>query len=253
VAVPDHSIAQVLATEAAQLLEVAGSSGSRSLHRLADLAARQVPACSGAIAVAWRDGELTEMTATHPDLSGLFEVASAAGASPWRAALTAGDTVTCADTLTDRRWPQFASAALLRGVRSCVTMARSAQPAAITLSLFAARPGVLDAGQVAVAELLVAFGGTMMDNATSYGDSQRTAQQLREAASAHTLVEQARGILMHALGCDADEALRRMRELSQQRHVKVTEVARIIIESQPQAAQGRGRAARQPRPHRQAT
>jgi len=35
---------------------------------------------------------------------------------------------------------------------------------------------------------------------------------------------------MHALGCDAEEALAYLRRESQQRHVKVTEVAAGIIQ-----------------------
>jgi ANTAR domain len=233
VAVLDQNSAQLLAAEAAQLLSLAGASGSRSLHRLADLAARQVPACSGATAALWRDGEPVSMTATHPDLSELFEVTNESGAGPWQAALATGEMVSCTDTLAEKRWPAFASAALFRGVRCTVTMVRAAPPVAITLTLYAARPGVLDADHVAMAQLLMAFGGTMMDNASAYGDSQRTALQLRDAAEARTVVDQAKGILMHALGCTADEAFARMREVSQRRHVKVTEVAKTIIESHP--------------------
>jgi ANTAR domain len=233
VAVLDQNTAQLLAAEAAELLSLAGVSGSRSLHRLADLAARQVPACSGATAAFWRDSEPVSMTATHPDLSELFEVANESGSGPWQAALATGEMVSCPDTLAEKRWPEFASAALFRGVRCTVTMARAAPPVAITLTLFAARPGVLNADQVAMAQLLVAFGGTMMGNASTYGDSQRTARQLRDAAESRTVVDQAKGILMHALGCTADEAFARLREVSQRRHVKVTEVAKTIIESHP--------------------
>ncbi|HLN68564.1 MAG TPA: ANTAR domain-containing protein, partial [Streptosporangiaceae bacterium] len=46
---------------------------------------------------------------------------------------------------------------------------------------------------------------------------------------ARSVVDQAKGILMHALGCDADDALRRLRQESQRRHVKVTEVAAGIV------------------------
>jgi hypothetical protein len=46
---------------------------------------------------------------------------------------------------------------------------------------------------------------------------------------ARSVVDQAKGILMHALGCDADEALRRLRQESQRRHVKVTEVATEVV------------------------
>ena len=46
---------------------------------------------------------------------------------------------------------------------------------------------------------------------------------------ARSVVDQAKGILMHALGCDADEALQRLRQESQRRHVKVTEVASEVV------------------------
>jgi hypothetical protein len=102
---------------------------------------------------------------------------------------------------------------------------------AVTLSLFGARPRVLDPDEVPLAELLVAAGGTLVDNLSQYGDARRTALQLRDAAQSRTLVDQAKGILMNALGCSADEALRRMREASQRSNMRVTEVATKIIES----------------------
>jgi AmiR/NasT family two-component response regulator len=43
------------------------------------------------------------------------------------------------------------------------------------------------------------------------------------------VVDQAKGILMHALDCDADDALQRLRQESQRRHVKVTEVASEVV------------------------
>ena len=45
------------------------------------------------------------------------------------------------------------------------------------------------------------------------------------------MVDQAKGILMHALGCSAADALERMRRVSQTQHVKVTDVAKQIVES----------------------
>ena len=44
-------------------------------------------------------------------------------------------------------------------------------------------------------------------------------------------MDQAKGVLMHALGCSAQEAFERMRETSQTRHVKVIEVAKTIIKA----------------------
>jgi AmiR/NasT family two-component response regulator len=44
-------------------------------------------------------------------------------------------------------------------------------------------------------------------------------------------VDQAKGMLMQALGCSADEALGRLRQISQERNLRVTDVARTIIDS----------------------
>jgi ANTAR domain len=220
-----------LARQVGELLSISGASQGRSLHRLALLASRQVPACSGATSAFWHDGELVDMTATHPDLAELFELSRQGYKSPWTDALATGQAVVCPDTLAEERWPDYASAALYRGVRCSVTLVHAAGPAAITLSLFGARPRVLDPDGIALAELLVAFGGAIMGNASAYADSQRTALQLRDAADSRTLVDQAKGVLMHSLGCTAQEAFDKMRAISQTSNLKVAEVASKIIEA----------------------
>jgi ANTAR domain len=221
-----------LPRETADLLRIAGKSRSRSLNELAALAARQVPACSAASAALWADGEPEITAATHPGISGLTELELLAGRGPQHTALATGQTAHCPDTLTEERWPEYAQLALSRGIRCSVTLAHQpGPPAAVTLSLFSARPATLDPAQLPLAELLVAAGGALMHNVSQYGDARRAALQLRDAAQSRALVGQAKGILMNALGCSADEALERMRQISQQHNMKVTEVARRITES----------------------
>ena len=43
---------------AAELLSLTNGGEARSLNKLTELAARQVPSCSGAHAAVWRDGEV---------------------------------------------------------------------------------------------------------------------------------------------------------------------------------------------------
>src|SRR4249920_4119941 len=88
-----------LAREAADLLSIADKSRSRSLGELAALASRQVPACSGATATLWRDGEPLIMAATHPDISHLTEVEVLAQRGPETTALATGEATHCPDTL----------------------------------------------------------------------------------------------------------------------------------------------------------
>src|SRR5208282_2588633 len=50
---------------------------------------------------------------------------------------------------------------------------------ALVLSLFGVRPGVLDTESNPMADMLAAFGGAMLTNATAYDQVQRTASQLQ--------------------------------------------------------------------------
>jgi len=218
-----------LGHEAAELLSLTSGGEARSLNKLAELAAWQVPSCSGAHAAVWRDGEVISAAATHPDLAELADLQLRTGRGPLVVAAEGGAAVSCPDTLDEARWPDFAEAALRRGVRCSVHLVRELPRGALVLSLFGVRPGVLDAESSPMADMLAAFGGAMLANATAYDQAQRTASQLKDAVMARSVVDQAKGILMHALGCDADGALKRLRQESQRRHVKVTEVASEVV------------------------
>jgi hypothetical protein len=220
-----------LAQEAAELLSIANTSGARSLNQLVVLAVRQVAACTGATAVLWRSEETPVYAASHPDLPGLADVEFSSGRGPAIDALAGGGPVSCSDMLQETRWPEYAGAALRYGVRCCVTLAYRPDGDAVTLSLFSGRPRALESGQLALAELLTAFGGAAMGNAVQYGDARRAALQWQAAAESRTLVDQAKGMLMQALGCNAEDALARMRQISQEQNLRVTDVAQRIIDS----------------------
>jgi len=209
----------------------AETSEPRSLNELVTQAARQVPACSGAAAVLWRGGEPGALAASHPSLPELVEVQVSCCRGPVLDALSGDEPVSCPDTLDEPRWPEYADAALRQGVRCSLTLAHWSGTGAVCLSLFGARPRVLGPGSVAAAGRLVAYGGAAVGMAAEYGEAQRAAWQLRDGAESRAVVDQAKGVLMHALGCSAEEALQRMRQVSQARNLKVTEVATRIIDS----------------------
>ena len=217
-----------LGQDAAELLSLSDGGEARSLNKLAELAAWQVPACSGANAIIWRDGEVISAASTHPDLAELADLEVRTGRGPLIDA-AGGAAVSCPDTLEEARWPEYAEAALRRGVRCSVHLVRQLPRGALVLSLFGVRPGVLDAESSPMAGMLAAFGGAVLTNATAYKQAQRTASQLKDAVVARSVVDQAKGILMHAIGCDADDALSRLRAESQRRHIKVTEVAGEVV------------------------
>jgi ANTAR domain len=219
--------AENLGFEAADLVSLSNGE-AKSLNKLAEMAVRQVPGCAAAHATIWRDGELAGMAATHPDAAALADLAIGTGCGPVVTAMRDGRHVSCPDTLDETRWPRWAEEALCRGVRCSVHMVRQFPPMTLVLGLFGVRPGTLTTDSVPM-EMLARFGGTVFANSLAYGEAQRTATQLKDSVAARAVTDQAKGILMHVLGCDAEEALRHLRRESQRRHIKVTEVAAQIV------------------------
>jgi hypothetical protein len=219
-------------SDLAGLFDLATASDARSLHRLATAAEQSVHGCSAANVATWRSGEPQLVASTHPDLPGLIEVEVRAGRGPVLAALAqAAVPVSCPDTLTEPRWPEYAQAALTAGVRCSLTFAHQSGPDAVSLTLFGARPNSIDPRQAQSTQTLGALGGAVLGAVSVYHDARRTASQLQDAADARAVVDQAKGILMHALHCSADEALRHLRETSQRKNVRAIDVAREIVAS----------------------
>jgi GAF domain-containing protein len=226
------AITDELAVEIARLGMVRESSEMGALGRLTDLAARAVPGCAGATTIRWSPTDPPEFmagSASHPDLAELIEVQRAHHDGPSFTAARTREPVTCDDTLVETRWPDYVGAALRRGVRCFATTLYDNGEVLLSLGLYGVRPRALDPRRLAVAALLVAQSGAAVTNAREYDDVHRTAIQLRQAVEARAVVDQAKGILIHAMGCDAETAFAELRRISQTRHVKLTAVARRIV------------------------
>ncbi|MFA1548693.1 ANTAR domain-containing protein [Actinomadura chokoriensis] len=258
-----------LALEIARLGMVGESSDVGTLHRVTELAARAVPGCAGAASVRWalprRAGadpgpgwppsgavpvphaeigaeigvdagapeeprpEPLAAAASHPDLAEVTDRQLSRGHGPIFDVVRERRPLTSDDILAETRWPESMSDMLRRGVR-CFTMTPHLNPPVlVTLTLFGVTPKSLGHGRHALASLLIAQGTAAVSNSQQYDDVHRTAVQLQEAVEARAIVDQAKGILMHALGCDADEAFAEMRRISQTRHVKLTALAQRIV------------------------
>jgi GAF domain-containing protein len=225
-------ITDELAVEIAKLGMVRESSEMGALGRLAELAARAVPGCAGATTIRWSVTERPEMiasAASHPDLAEMIELQRAMREGPSFTAVHERQPVSCDDTLVETRWPAYVDAALRRGVRCFATTLYESNEVLLSLSLYGVLPRALDPGRLAVAALLVAQSGAAVTNTREYDDVNRTAMQLRQAVEARAVVDQAKGILIHAMGCDAETAFAELRRISQTRHVKLTAIARRIV------------------------
>ncbi|MFD0905454.1 ANTAR domain-containing response regulator [Actinomadura sediminis] len=243
----DTVLTDQLALEIARLGVVGESSDVGTLHRVAELAARAVPGCAGASGVRWAlprtngvDPPVPEETrpeplaaaASHPDIAEVTDRQLARGHGPLFDVVTERRPHGSDDILVESRWPDAMADMLRRGVRCFITSPHLNVNVMVTLTLYGVTPKSLGPGRHALASLLMAQGSATMSNTQQYDDVHRTAVQLQEAVEARAVVDQAKGILMHALGCDADEAFAEMRRISQTRHVKLTALAQRIVGDQ---------------------
>jgi hypothetical protein len=228
----EPQISSDLAAQVAGLGLVQESSATVALRRVAELATRSVHGCAGATAVRWTAGaapEPLDQAGTHPDLAYLSEIQCARREGPIFDAARSETAVFCGDTLAETRWPDYTPLALQRGIRCFSDTVRRTGPMIVTLTMYGVVPGALDQRELGLGALLVAQGGAAVSNTRLYEDAHRTAAQLREAVEARSIVDQAKGVLMHAMGCDADTAFNELKRISQTRHVKLTAIAQRIV------------------------
>jgi GAF domain-containing protein len=134
-------------------------------------------------------------------------------------------TVLVPDLATDDRWPGFSGRAAALGVRSMLSFQLYVEGDNLgALNLFARDPGAFDQRSVEVGELFAAHA------AVACSAAQREAA-LERALESREVVGQAQGILMERGRLTAEQAFAELQRTSQHRNVKLSEVARRLVET----------------------
>ncbi|WP_329544614.1 ANTAR domain-containing protein [Streptomyces sp. NBC_01356] len=202
----------------------------RRLSELVEQAARCTTDCCGASSMMAEGGPERPAAVTHPDLAGLVSVQLRSGDGPIPAALERGAPVDSADLLSDERWPEYRAMALDAGVRSSVTIPFRRSGLTVTLSLYSFRPGALEDAPHGPARALGDLAASCLVRDRSYRAALTEVDQLGAALRSRPVVDQACGIVMHVLGCDADTAFGVLRRISQGTNRKLSEVAAAVVD-----------------------
>ncbi|MGR6973782.1 ANTAR domain-containing response regulator [Streptomyces cynarae] len=206
----------------------------RRLSELVEQVARCTPGCCGAgttvVEGGVEGGTDRPAAVTHPDLAPLVTVQLRSGDGPIPAALESGEPVEAYDLLREERWPEYRALALDAGVRSSVTIPFRRSGLAVTLSLYSFRPGALKGAPHGPARVLgdLAVGCLVRDR--SYRAALTELDQLGAALRSRPVVDQACGIVMHVLGCDAETAFQVLRRISQGANRKLADVAAGVVD-----------------------
>ncbi len=221
-----------------------GGSPERALDQMSIAAARGVPGCSAALVVIWRDvvpGDVrtaevagrqvvVDYGASHSDLATAFEHQYTTDEGPTVHAVREMAPVTVGDVLREDRWPRYTSMAVQSGDRSSVTFPCELDGAVLTFGVHAGRADEFDATTLTpVVALLAEHAAMALHNAGRYTDVAREAAHMRRAMHARAVIDQAKGIIMHARGCDASQAFEQLRQVAQRNRIKVADVASRLV------------------------
>ncbi|HEX5568779.1 MAG TPA: ANTAR domain-containing protein [Streptomyces sp.] len=207
------------------------ASSSRSLARLAEHVVRCTPGCCGAAATAHTGREWGEepTAVTHPDLSALITLQWETGDGPIPHALRTGRPAGADDLLLADRWPRYRARALDMGLRSSATLPYRRDELALTITVLGFRPHSLAEAAGGPAALLGDLAATGLARDRRYREALAEVEQLDRALHSRPVVDQACGIVMYVLGCDAQEAFSLLRRISQHTNRKLSDLARALV------------------------
>lgn len=133
------------------------------------------------------------------------------------------DAVIVDDVLGDDRWPVWASAVAEAGVRSMMGLRLYTSSTTIgSLNFYARTPRHFTAEDIDVANIFARHAAVALSSA-------RETANLWRAIDARRLIGQAQGILMERFAVDADQAFAVLRRYSQDRNLKLHQVAERLI------------------------
>jgi GAF domain-containing protein len=131
------------------------------------------------------------------------------------------------------RYPLFASYALAHGVLSTISLPLMAGGQGLgALNLYARSVGGFSEEDEEIGTELSAAASIVLSNATAYWGALELSEQLTEAMESRAVIEQAKGVIMGAMSCTADEAFNVLRQQSQTENRKLRDIAQEITSGQ---------------------
>jgi GAF domain-containing protein len=148
------------------------------------------------------------------------------------------------DTTKDDRWAPFSDAAAAHGILSTLSIPLIANHEGLgAMNLYSPKPHGFSQEDEDVASQFGVQAAIVLANAQAYWDAHLLSQNLAAAMQSRAVIEQAKGILMGAQRCSADEAFQILVRASQRENRKLREIAEEIVSRAQQAGSqqsGRG-------------
>lgn len=216
-----------------------------TLTEIAQFAVQAIPGADGAGLTMLEDNRAQTVVASEDFVRAVDDIQYALNEGPCVQAVASGQTQTCGSLGGEPRWPHFGPRIGRMGVHSALSLPlllpEFGRPDRIigAMNVYARAKNAFTAEAVRIGELFARPAAVSVHNAQMLAQSQRLAEQLGQALTHRAVIDQALGILMSRSGANPEEAFDKLRAMSQTQHIKVAEVARVLVDEAVRRARGR--------------
>ena len=210
------------------------------LTRVATYAVRAIPGADGAGLTLLEDDRANTIVATAAFVSEIDDIQYGIGQGPCITAAREGQTVMSGSLGSDPRWRKFGGTVARLGVHSVLSLPLVTPDRVVgAMNVYAHDRHVFDERAAELGEIYAIPAAIAVQNAQVLAQTQRLAAQLQSALETRGVIDRAIGIMMSRSGGTEDQALARLRALSQNEHHKLAVVARQIIDDAVRRAAAR--------------
>ena len=220
------------------------------LHEVAGYATHAIPHADGAGVVVLRLGDgprvVHAVAASAPFVTEVDAIQYRLNEGPCITAAADNRTVRSGSLGGERAWSRFGPRTGRLGIHSSLSIPLVVHGRVTgTLNVYSRSKHAFDEHAATLGEAFAAPAAVSLFNAQVLDRAHAMADRLQNTLANRTVIDQAIGIIRTRTGGSADEAMDRLRTISQNEHVKLAAVAENIIDE----AVGRARARREPGSH----
>jgi GAF domain-containing protein len=208
-----------------------------TLTRCASLAVEAVPPTMFAGMTMMVDDRVGTQAFTDATCPEIDQAQYESGHGPCLEAFRQGCLIVVDSLDGDDRWPEFAAAAMARGVRSTLSVPMMADGSAVgALNFYAGVDRAFGEPEAETGQLFAAQAAVVLMNAQAYWGARLRSEHLQLALDGRQPIDMAKGIIMNVTGCAPEEAFDVLVKQSREENRKIRDIAAEIV---AQAQRGR--------------
>jgi GAF domain-containing protein len=200
------------------------------LGQLAQLTMRALPAGSSCGVTVRQDSRPVTLAASDEWTLQVDQLQYDLGEGPCVETMSTGKVNYVVDTVTEIRWPSFCRVAHERGVRSCLGLPLTSPAGPVgCYNFYSTLPEGFAEESRGQLEVFAGNAAGAVAVAVKLADQALLSEDLHQALTSRAVIDRAIGIIMAQQRCDAGTAFAILQRASQNRNIKLRELAAEIV------------------------